>query len=291
MSSSSSVSTRSSVDVRANDKVQLKVDKNTVTSGEITANHRRAISLAILAGLLPGLVLGVIVWLAVNPISGAISFLACVAALALAIWAFAPSVVLRSLGASKLAERTCPRIFNTSDGLCATFGLSSPEIWVVVDRVPNACALGRDPSEGILVVTTGLIDSLDVVELEGVVAHELAHIKRHDTVVSSVALALCIPLSFFGFGDDLFHKMVGYGREYRADQVAIAAVRYPPGLGAALGIFTDGPTPLKDSLFTRKHVSMGRWLWIDPSLGNNATFTGSKDLDSLEIRTAALSEY
>ena len=70
---------------------------------------------------------------------------------------------------------------------------------------------------------------MGLIELEGVVAHELAHIKRHDTVLSQVAVFVSAPLLAFGASDRCCTRL-GLGREYRADEVAWAAWRYPPCL-------------------------------------------------------------
>ena len=86
-----------------------------------------------------------------------------------------------------------PRLHNLVDGLCATMGLPRPIICLVDSPVPNAMAVGRDPATAWLIVTSGLDRSLTLVELEGVLAHELVHIKRHDTVVSGVAVIAALP--------------------------------------------------------------------------------------------------
>jgi len=77
-----------------------------------------------------------------------------------------------------------------TEGLCATFGLSMPMLHVIEDDVPNACALGRDARRSDLVVTTGLLRRVDPIELEGVIAHELAHVKRGDNGVSCIGITL-----------------------------------------------------------------------------------------------------
>jgi len=91
-------------------------------------------------------------------------------------------------------------------------GLDRPDIAVVVSDVPNALAVGRDPKSATLVVTTGLDAALGLVELEGVLAHELVHIKRHDTVLSSVAVLVAAPWSVVRgttVGADTVHDLVG----------------------------------------------------------------------------------
>lgn len=82
------------------------------------------------------------------------------------------------------------RLHNIVEGLCIAGGLPKPAVYVVDDVAPNAFATGRDPKHGAVAVTTGLLDKLDRVELEGVLAHELAHIKNYDTLVSTLAVTL-----------------------------------------------------------------------------------------------------
>ena len=106
------------------------------------------------------------------------------------LWRLAPSVALSRIGAVPIDEHDEPRLCNVTEGLCATFGLSMPSLYVLDDDVPNACALGRDARRSVLVVTTGLLRRLDPIELEGVIAHELAHVKRGDNGVSCIGITL-----------------------------------------------------------------------------------------------------
>jgi Zn-dependent protease with chaperone function len=145
----------------------------------------------------------------------------------------APGAVLRAVGARPSQEDDRPRLHNLVDGLCATMGLPQPAICVVDSPVPNAMAVGRDPRGATLVVTSALDHSLTLVELEGVLAHELVHIKRHDTVLAAVAVTTAVPLSLLvGLprATTRIHSLIGSGREFAADQRAAAVVR--PGLDA-----------------------------------------------------------
>ncbi len=146
-----------------------------------------------------------------------------------------------SLGAVPSRESDRPRLHNLVDGLCATMGLERPSIAVVDSDVPNALAVGRDPKSATLVVTSGLDRALTLVELEGVLAHELVHIKRNDTVLSAVAVLVAVPWAVVRgtpAGVDAVHGLVGRGREFSADQRAALVVRYPPGIGS--GARDDG---------------------------------------------------
>jgi heat shock protein HtpX len=178
----------------------------------------------------PALVLGVILGLVAGPIVGAVVGVVVLVGVAVFLWRGSTALALRVIGGRRLEEDEEPRLTNLVDGLCATFGVPRPALYLVPDAVPNACTLGRTPTDAALVVTSGLLDRLGLIEMEGVVAHELAHIKRADTVVASVTVGLMAPWIALGASDRLVHRAVGTGREYRADQVAAITVRYPPGL-------------------------------------------------------------
>lgn len=83
-----------------------------------------------------------------------------------------------------------PRLHNLVEGLCIAGGLPKPRIYIVEDPSPNAFATGRNPKHAAIAVTTGLLEKLNRVELEGVLAHELSHIKNYDILVSTLAVTL-----------------------------------------------------------------------------------------------------
>lgn len=85
---------------------------------------------------------------------------------------------------------TYARLHNLVEGLCIAAGLPKPRIYVIDDVAPNAFATGRDPRHAAVAVTTGLMDKLTRIELEGVLAHELSHIKNYDILVSTLAVTL-----------------------------------------------------------------------------------------------------
>jgi Zn-dependent protease with chaperone function len=156
------------------------------------------------------------------------------------------------------------------------------------DPVPNACSVASRRDHGTLVVTTGVETALDLIEMEGIVGHELAHLKGGDAMVSAVAVAVLSPLTWVTGSDQLLHRLVGRGREFRADQVAVRAVRYPPGLHDALARFADRATP-PSALFGGRRFAMSRWIWVDPSVGNRQG-PGAGDLDLTSVRIDALAE-
>ena len=124
----------------------------------------------------------------------------------LAQWYFSDRIVLWSTGARVVTREQFPDLHDLVERIVARTGLPKPRIAVVNSRIPNAFATGKTPKSSIVAVTTGLMDQLDTEELEGVVAHELAHIKNRDVLVltlaslfSTVAWYL-MQFSFYGGG-------------------------------------------------------------------------------------------
>ena len=82
------------------------------------------------------------------------------------------------------------RLHNVVEGLCIAAGLPKPRVYVIDDPAPNAFATGRNPRNAAIAVTTGLLDIMNRIELEGVLAHELSHVKNYDVLVSTLAVTL-----------------------------------------------------------------------------------------------------
>jgi len=257
-----------------------------VLPAEVAANRRKALKLVALAAVVPAVVVGAVLGAAVSWVIGLVAFVVLGFALAYGLWRIAPGVALRQVGAVPLHERDDRRLFNVTEGLCATFGLRMPDLYVVYDAVPNACALGRDAASAALVVTSGLLDTMGPIELEGVIAHELAHVKRHDNTVSVVALTL----ARFG-GSGLLRRCVEENREYRADVVGASAVRFPRGLLDALLLMEHAPAPAGNSVFGPSRLPATRFVWIDPSVGRRDGPAPVGDLDDTSVRAAALREW
>ncbi|HEY3809886.1 MAG TPA: M48 family metalloprotease [Acidimicrobiales bacterium] len=257
-----------------------------VLPAEVAANRRRAVTLCAETALLPAVVIGLILGLALSPVIGVVALVVVALVVGYGLWRAAPNVALSQVGAVPLRERENPRLFNVTEGLCATFGLRMPDLYVVFDAVPNACALGRDPGSAAVVVTSGLLETMGPIELEGVMAHELAHVKRGDNGVSVIGLTL----ARFG-GEAMLRRCVGRDREYRADVVGASAVRFPRGLLDALRLMEGAPAPSGNSVFSTARFGATRWVWIDPSVGQREAVVAVGDLDATSVRAAALSEW
>jgi Zn-dependent protease with chaperone function len=244
-------------------------------------------------GLVVGVVVGVVLTAVGLPLVGALALIVVAGGSSWWLWSVAPDAVVRAIGARPSDEWEHPRLHNLVDGLCATMGLPRPTICVVDSAVPNALAVGRDPAHASLVVTTGLDRCLTLVELEGVLAHELVHIKRLDTLVAGVAVVATVPWAVVRgnqVGAERVHTLVGRGREFSADQRAAGVVRYPPGIGSALEVMADRPAlPLRWPPGTGRVAALTRWLWIDPMAGSPPGRPAEGNLDDTQVRAEAQS--
>ncbi len=184
------------------------------------------------------------------------------------------------------------QLVNILDGLMVSSGMQSkPKLYVVDDPQPNAFATGRNPENSVICVTSGLLDKLDYYELEGVVAHELAHIKNYDirlSAIVTVMVGFIVMLSDFvsrmffwgSFKDDdrdsrgniifmltgliavilapifgqLMKLAISRKREYLADSTAVEFTRNPDGLISALEKIDSDPNQLKTANNSTAHM-------------------------------------
>jgi len=99
-------------------------------------------------------------------------------------------IVLAMSGAKEVTHDNAREVYRLVENLCITAGLPVPKIYIINDSSPNAFATGRDPEHGVICLTTGLIQKLEKIELEGVIAHELSHIGNRDILISTVVVVL-----------------------------------------------------------------------------------------------------
>jgi len=196
----------------------------------------------------------------------------------------APMHVERQWAARRVPDGTAPRVENLVEGLCATFGVAHPPLYVVEDPSVNL-AMVATTLGAVMVVTRGLVDSLSLVELEGVVAHGLAHLRLDDVRRGTIAATLP---SFLG-KDAMRHRLAGRERLLRADEVAAAMVRYPVAIAAVLERCVAQPRPVAPSLFATERFARTRWLWFDPMPGVRGAQVD--ELDAPSVRAQALAEW
>ena len=198
--------------------------------------------------------------------------------LAVVAYLYADRVVLGLSHAREVSPDDEPRYHNLVEGLCVSAGLPKPDLYVIDDDAPNSFATGRNPDHAAIVVTTGLLGKLSRMELEGVLAHELAHIRNHDTLVTGLGTALvALPLMPAGsLSARLLSMLVGRGREREADISGVRLTRYPPGLAAALEKLRRDPAAGLSASRATAH------LWISSPLD------GDDGAGRLEPRIAAL---
>jgi heat shock protein HtpX len=191
------------------------------------------------------------------------------------------------------------RYHNLVEGLCIASGLPKPRLYIVNDPAPNAFSTGRNPKHAAIAVTTGLLEKMNRVELEGVLAHELSHIRNYDVLVMTLAVTMVgiiallsdffLRIMFWSGGRNnrdnsnnplgIIFAMVGFAllifapiiaslmqfavsrrREYLADASGVQMTRYPPGLISALQKLEDDHTSVHTSSKATAH------LWIEQPL-------------------------
>lgn len=99
-------------------------------------------------------------------------------------------IVIGLSGAKEIHEKDNKELYRLVENLCIASGLPKPRIYIINDPAPNAFATGRDPKHAVVAFTTGILQRLDKLELEGVIAHELSHVKNYDTRLMSVVVVL-----------------------------------------------------------------------------------------------------
>ena len=209
------------------------------------------------------------------------------------------SIALKVSRAVPADPETYQRLHNLVEGLCIAGGLPKPKVYIINDPAPNAFATGRNPQHAAIAVTTGLLEKMNRVELEGVVAHELSHIRNYDILVSTIAVTLVgsiaimtdlgirmmwwnggrtsregdrnngsNPLALVGFLllilapiiAKAMQAAVSRKRESLADVSACQMTRYPPGLISALEKLRADTTATHSASMATAHM------WIEQPL-------------------------
>lgn len=248
---------------------------------ERAARNRWRTALLVLSTLVGAAGVGYAVGLAVG--AGAVGLLAGLGLAALSsLWSvlLGDRLVLRAVRARPVSPEEEPRLHNVVEGVAAEAGLPKPAVYLVDEKAPNALATGRGPGHASIVVTRGLLELLNRVELEGVVAHELAHVRAGDTLLGTVAATLVGSVVLLA--DHLLRRLwwgrrgdgkpegsvllipaglvlalpsplvagairavVPRRREELADVAGALLTRYPPGLASALRKVAGDHTPMR----------------------------------------------
>ena len=202
-------------------------------------------------------------------------------------------VALAINGAQQIEKKDNPRLWRIVENLAITDGLPMPKVYIMDDPAPNAFATGRDPNHAAVAATTGILELMTDTELEGVMAHELGHVKNYDIRVSMIAFALVavigiiadIMLRLAWFGDDedkgsiffflgilgailapivalLIQLSISRKREYLADATGALTTRYPEGLASALEKIGQAGSAMK-----RQNTSTAHLFFASPLKG------------------------
>ncbi|PJJ71492.1 heat shock protein HtpX [Diaminobutyricimonas aerilata] len=200
-------------------------------------------------------------------------------------------------GARQIEKRDNPRLYRIVENLSIAEGMPMPKVYIVDDPAPNAFATGRDPQHAVVAATTGLLDMMTDSELEGVMAHEMGHVKNYDIRVTTIVFGLVVAIglisdillrmSFFsggnrnnnnGGGNPIFlvlgiaamviaplvatvvQAAVSRQREYLADATGALTTRHPEALASALHKLGEYGRPMRRQNSTMAHM------WIsDPT--------------------------
>ncbi|MGH2704741.1 MAG: M48 family metalloprotease [Actinomycetota bacterium] len=276
---------------------------------QIAANKRRSI---LLVGSFV-LLLGALGWL-IGELNG-YGWIAAAIALGFAgflSWGsfyWSDRIVLGMTRAVPADPQVHARLHNIVEGLSIAAGIPKARVYVVTDPAPNAFATGRNPEHAAVAVTTGLLEKMNRVELEGVMAHELSHVRNHDILVTTIAVTLAGAVALLadwflramwwggrrrddrGGGNplalvlvvvgallallspliaQLIKAAVSRGRELLADVSGVELTRYPPGLIAALKKLRDDRTVVATASHATAH------LWIESPLDREGAGLGSR---------------
>lgn len=273
----------------------------------IAANKRNTVF--IVAGFV--IILGSISWFfgqATGNGSSAIWIIAFIFGYAIFQYYAASSIAIGLSGAKQIQKSDNPRLWNIVENLAISQGMPMPKVYIIDDPAPNAFASGRDPKHAIVASTTGLLEIMDDSELEGVMAHELAHVKNYDIRVSTIVFGLisavgiladmAIRMAFFSSHSrgknsgqlgiilvllgvigwiiaaligPLVSAAVSRQREYLADASGIEMTRFPDGLASALKKLGEYGQPMRRASPSMSHMYINDP--VKPSMAQRAFST------------------
>jgi heat shock protein HtpX len=165
------------------------------------------IKTTLLIGILTGLFFVVAYFLGFDPITA----LAFAALMNFVIYLFSDRLVLRMGGAKLVNEQEAPRVYSALHRLNAATGMPIPKVALVNSSIPNAFATGRSPNNATVAVHTGLLSMVNDDELEGVLAHELTHVRNWDTLTMTVAATVAGAITYLAQMGFFFGGAYGYG--------------------------------------------------------------------------------
>lgn len=145
---------------------------------------------------------------------------------------YSDKIVLTMSRARPVEKEEFPYLYNVIEGLAIAAGVPTPKMYVIEDTAPNAFATGRDPEHSAIAVTTGLLDKLNRVELEGVIAHEMSHIKNYDIRFATLAVVMVGVVTLLS--DWLLRSFWWGGRRRDRDRGEFGAVLMVAGLIMAI---------------------------------------------------------
>lgn len=210
--------------------------------------------------------------------------LAIAAAYALIQYFAASRQALAMSGAHEIQRSDHPRLWNIVENLAITTGTPMPKVYIIDDPAPNAFATGRDPEHAAVAATTGLLELMTDSELEGVMAHELGHVRNYDIRVSMIVFGLVVAVGFiadmlvrlalFGRGNNnpitlvfglvamliaplvagVVQAAISRQREYLADATGALTTRHPDALASALHKLSTYGAPMQRQSTTMAHM-------------------------------------
>lgn len=266
---------------------------------EIRSNKRRSVAIIVVFVIVTvaiGMIVGALIGGGILPTI--VAFVIAAITAGVSYWK-SDRIALRVSRAVPADPATYQRLHNLVEGLCIASGLPKPGVYIIEDPAPNAFATGRNPQHAAIAVTTGLLEKMNRVELEGVIAHELSHIRNYDILVSTIAVVLVgtvaivtdlslrmmwwnggrvsrdgdrqngsNPLAIVGIILLIVAPLVAKAmqaalsrrRETLADTSACQMTRYPPGLISALEKLKADTTTTHSASMATAH------LWIEQPL-------------------------